>query len=139
MKIFIRMFLAIHVFIYRLTGGKIMGAFGPNPILLLDTMGRKSGKLRTTPLMYTRNGDNYIIAASNGGADSHPAWYHNLKGNPKTTIQVKGDKINVTAQEAPPKERNRLWPLFTAKAPQFKEYEQKTKRQIPMFILRPVK
>lgn len=139
MKIFIRMFLALHVFIYRLTGGKVMGAFGPNPILLLDTMGRKSGKLRTTPLMYTRNGDNYIIAASNGGADSHPAWYHNLKGNPKTTIQVKGDKINVTAQEAPSKERNRLWPLFTAKAPQFKAYEQKTKRQIPMFILRPAK
>ena len=69
MKILTKMFLAVHVFIYRLTGGKVMGKFGANPILLLDSVGRKSGQKRTTPVMYFRDGKNYIVAASNGGAD----------------------------------------------------------------------
>ncbi len=139
MKILIRMFLAVHVFIYRLTGGKLMGKFGGNPILLLDMVGRKSGQHRTTPLMYLRDGKNYVITASNSGADTHPGWYFNLKANPKTTIQVMGEKMTVNAQEAPTKERDRLFAQLTAAAPQFKAYEQKTKRTIPMMILRPAK
>jgi deazaflavin-dependent oxidoreductase (nitroreductase family) len=138
MKILIKMFLAIHVFIYRLTSGKLMGKFGSNPILLLDTVGRKSGQKRTTPLMYLRDGKNYVVAASNGGADAPPGWYFNLKGSPKTMIQVLGEKITVNAQEAPTKERDRLWKQLTTRAPQFAEYEKKTSRVIPMFILRPV-
>ncbi len=139
MKILIRMVMAVHVFIYRLTSGKVMGKFGNNPILLLDTVGRKSGKQRTTPLMYLRDGKNYVITASNGGADAHPGWYFNLKSNPKTIIQVLGEKIPVTVQEAPTKERNRLFAQLTATAPQFKGYEEKTKRTIPMMVLRPTK
>src|SRR5215212_11519731 len=99
MKILIRIVMAAHVFIYRLTSGKVLGKLGNNPILLLDTVGRKSGKHRTTPLMYIRDGKNYVITASNGGADAHPGWYFNLKSNPKTTIQVLGEKMTVNAQE----------------------------------------
>ncbi len=139
MKFLMQLFLNFHVFIYRLTGGKVMGSFGANPILLLDMVGRKTGKKRTTPLMYIRDGNNYVITASAGGADINPAWYYNLKGNPETTIQVLGNKINVIAQEASPDKRKRLWTQLTSLAPQFKQYEKKTKRTIPMFILRPVK
>ena len=138
-KILSQLFLNFHVFIYRLTGGKVMGAFGANSILLLNMVGRKTGKKRTTPLMYFRDGNNYVISASAGGADANPAWYYNLKSNPETTIQVKGDKIQVIAQEASPDKRKKLWAQLTSTAPQFKQYEKKTKRTIPMFILRPVK
>lgn len=139
MKFSIQLFLNVHVLIYRLTNGKVMGAFGANTILLLDMVGRKTGKKRTTPLMYFRDGNNYVISASAGGADTNPAWYYNLKSNPETTIQVKGDKIKVIAQEASPDKRKKLWTQLTSLAPQFKQYEKKTKRTIPMFILRPVK
>lgn len=139
MKFFLQLFLQVHVFIYRLTGGRLLSQFGPNTILLLDTVGRKSGKRRTTPVMYFQDGDGYVIAASAGGADANPGWYYNLKSNPQTTIQVKGDKINVVAQEASPDKRKRLWTRLTSVAPQFKEYEKKTKRVIPMFVLKPVK
>lgn len=138
MKFSIQLFLNVHVLIYRLTSGKVMGAFGANTILLLDMVGRKTGKKRTTPLMYFRDGNNYVISASAGGADANPAWYYNLKSNPETTIQVKGDKIKVIAQEASPDKRKKLWTQLTSLAPQFKQYEKKTKRTIPMFILRPV-
>ena len=139
MKFSIQLFLNVHVLIYRLTNGKVMGAFGANTILLLDMVGRKTGKKRTTPLMYFRDGNNYVISASAGGADTNPAWYYNLKSNPETIIQVKGDKIKVIAQEASPDKRKKLWTQLTSIAPQFKQYEKKTKRTIPMFILRPVK
>ena len=138
-KILSQLFLNFHVFIYRLTGGKVMGAFGANSILLLNMVGRKTGKKRTTPLMYFRDGNNYVISASAGGADANPAWYYNLKGKPETTIQIKGDKIQIIAQEASPDKRKKLWTQLTSTTPQFKEYEKKTKRTIPMFILRPVK
>jgi len=139
MKFSTQLFLSFHVFIYRLTNGKIMGAFGANSILLLDMVGRKSGKKRTTPVMYIRDGDNYVITASAGGADTNPAWYFNLKSNPATTIQVLDQKINIIAQEASPDKRKKLWTQLTSLSPQFKQYEKKTKRIIPMFILRPVK
>jgi deazaflavin-dependent oxidoreductase (nitroreductase family) len=139
MKSLANAFLAFHVFIYRLTKGKVMGAFGPNPLLLLDVVGRKTGKKRTTPVMYFRDGDHYFIAASNSGESKNPGWYYNLKSNPRTTVQIQGDVIPVVAEEASPDERQRLWAMLTERAPQFKQYETKTSRTIPVMILRPVK
>lgn len=133
----VQFFLSGHVGIYRLTSGKIGGRMFGNNVLLLDHVGRKSKQHYTLPLMFFRDQGNYVIAASNGGAAKHPGWYHNLKANPRTTIQVMGDKINAVAEEAAPQERDRLWQHLTTIAPQFKSYETKTTRTIPIFVLRP--
>jgi len=130
-------FLSGHVGIYRLTSGKIGGRMFGNTVLLLDHVGRKSKQRFTLPVMFFRDNGNYVIAASNGGAAKNPGWYHNLKANPRTTIQVMGDKINVVAEEAAPQERDRLWQHLITISPQFKSYETKTTRMIPLFILRP--
>jgi deazaflavin-dependent oxidoreductase (nitroreductase family) len=131
-------FMAIWAFIYRLTGGMLLGSMGlGSPLLLLDTVGRKTGKRRTVPLVYFVDDGRYIITASKGGSDSNPGWYYNLRANPQTTIQVKNKKLTVTASEATPEERTRLWARLVAQSPQFKNYETKTKRLIPMMILKP--
>ncbi len=137
MKIFLKAFLTLHVMLYRLTNGKIGGKMGGNPIVLLDTVGRKSGKARTTPLVYMQDGASYVITASNGGADRHPGWYYNLKEQEQTTIQVQGQKLAVTAELATEETYNRLWAQLVAKHPQFQGYKEKTTRQIPLFILTP--
>jgi F420H(2)-dependent quinone reductase len=137
MKIIAQVGMAIWAFIYRLTGGAVMGSMGSTSLLLLDTVGRKSGKRRTVPLMYIVDDDRYVITASAGGAAANPGWYYNLRANPQTTIQVKDKKLAITAVEATPEERRRLWARLIAQAPQFKGYETKTRRVIPMMILKP--
>jgi deazaflavin-dependent oxidoreductase (nitroreductase family) len=137
MKLFMQLFMSFHVLIYRLTNGKVMGSLNGMQLLLLDTVGRKSGKARTNPLMYIRDGDDYVITASAGGAEKNPGWYYNLRANPRTSIQVLDRKFPVTATEASPAERTRLWAKLVAQAPQFKAYETKTRRTIPMMILKP--
>lgn len=131
------LFTSFHVFLYRLTGGKIGGKFGPGQVLLLDSMGRKTGKVRTNPLMYIRDGNNYVVTASAGGAVRNPGWYHNLKANPRTTIQVMDQKMTVTVEEALAEKREALWAQLTTQQPQFKGYESKTTRKIPILILKP--
>ena len=136
MKIFMQIWMAIHVFLYRVTGGKIGGKMGGD-VLLLDTVGRKSGKQRTNPVMFFRDGGAYVITASAGGAPANPGWYYNLRAHPKTTIQVMGQRIHVTASEADQGERKRLWAKLVSLSPQFKGYETKTPRKIPMLLLKP--
>jgi F420H(2)-dependent quinone reductase len=137
MKIFMQIGMAIHIFLYRLTGGKFGGKMGGNEVLLLNAVGRKSGKQRTNPVMFIRDGGAYVITASAGGAPSNPDWYYNLRAHPQTTIQVMEQRINVTASEADPSERERLWAKLISQSPQFKGYETKTTRKIPMVILYP--
>jgi deazaflavin-dependent oxidoreductase (nitroreductase family) len=138
MNVLMRFFLKGHVFLYRLTGGKIGGKMGSNPILLLDSIGRKSGQKRTTPLVFFRDGDSYVIIASNGGAPAHPAWYHNLKSKAKTTVQVMDKVMSVTAVVASSSERGRIWPELIAKHEQFRQYQEKTEREIPLVVLTPL-
>ncbi|MEM7130441.1 MAG: nitroreductase/quinone reductase family protein [Chloroflexota bacterium] len=137
MKALMKTFLSLHVNLYRLTKGKMGGKMGGNSILLLNTVGRKSGKKFTIPLVYLMEEDNYILIASNGGADKHPGWYFNLKSQPQTTVQVMEQTINVTAEMAPPEERNRLWKNITSTHEQFQAYQEKTERVIQVFVLRP--
>jgi deazaflavin-dependent oxidoreductase (nitroreductase family) len=137
MKLFMQMWMAVHVFLYRLTGGKVLGKMGSTDVLLLDTVGRKSGKQRTTPVMFFRDDGDYVITASAGGSPSNPGWYYNLRAHPQTTIQVMDQHINVTASEADPGERERLWAKLVSLSPQFKSYETKTTRKIPMLLLKP--
>ncbi len=133
---FFKLFIASHVGLYRLTKGKLGGKMGNNEILLLTTTGRKSGKVRTTPVVFFRDKASFVVVASNGGAATHPAWYHNLVAERKASIVVKGEEIKVKASEATGKERERLWKTITDKADQFAQYQTKTEREIPVMVLK---
>ena len=119
--------------------GRVGGMFEGMPLLLLHHTGAKSGKSRVNPLAYQDDGGRYVIFASKGGAPEHPAWYHNLKANPNTTIEVGTEEIDVIASEASGEERERLFRTQAERIPQFAEYEQKTERMIPVMILTPTK
>ena len=105
------------------------------PVLLITTTGRRSGEPRTTPLIYGRNGDDYLIVASRGGADTPPAWYHNLNADPDVEVQVKADKFHAHARTATPEEKDGLWRTMTAVWPAYDEYQAKTEREIPVVVL----
>lgn len=137
MKSIIQSFMALHVFLYRLTDGWIGGKLGPNQILLLHTVGRKSGKAYIAPLVYFADGENLVIMASNNGADRHPGWYHNVRAAPQVTVTVQDMTLTVTAEVAQDPERSRLWAILISKHDQFRRYQEKTQRQIPLIILRP--
>jgi deazaflavin-dependent oxidoreductase (nitroreductase family) len=105
--------------------------------LLLTTRGRKSGKLRRTALIYGRDGDRYIIVASKGGAQKHPEWYLNLRETPEVTVQVGSEKFTARARTATPEEKPRLWQTMTAIWPEYDNYQNRTKREIPVIVLEP--
>jgi deazaflavin-dependent oxidoreductase (nitroreductase family) len=133
----LKLFSRIHVFLYGLSGGRIGGKFKAAPVLLLTTTGRKSGKRRTTPLLYGEDAGRYVVVASVGGAPKHPAWYLNLRDNANATIQVGGRTLGVRAETATPEERARLWPLMTGIYAPYDDYQAKTSREIPIVILTP--
>jgi deazaflavin-dependent oxidoreductase (nitroreductase family) len=136
-KTAMRMISGTHEFWYRLTGGLIGGRFGRLPILLLTTTGRKSGKKRTTPLVYLPYGENMVIIASNGGSDRHPEWWLNLRADPTAKVQVGPDIKAVTAEKAQGAERDRLWREVNELYHGYDEYQRSTKREIPVVVLRP--
>jgi F420H(2)-dependent quinone reductase len=129
--------MKVHVSFYRLTGGAIGGKLAGRPMLLLTTLGRKSGLERITPILYFSDGNRYILIASNGGAPKHPQWFLNLLAQPEAKAQIKQDILNVIATQADPEERQRLWSLVTAKYQNFADYQKKTTREIPVVILTP--
>ncbi|MDQ5824572.1 MAG: nitroreductase family deazaflavin-dependent oxidoreductase [Chloroflexota bacterium] len=126
-----------HVAIYRRTGGRLGGRIRELPVLLLTTTGRKSGQQRTQPLNYLRYGYAYVVAASNSGRDSYPAWFLNLQSNPHATVQVKRKVFPVVARMATEEEQTRLWEDLIAKGRNYAEYRKMTDRHIPMVILEP--
>ena len=127
-----------HVDRYRETDGEEGHEWRGTITLLLTTTGRKSGEQRTTPLIYQPAGDDaYAIVASKGGADAPPAWYLNLQEEPEVGVQVKGDRFTAKARTATPDEKAELWPKMTATWPDYDEYQKKTDREIPVFLLEP--
>jgi deazaflavin-dependent oxidoreductase (nitroreductase family) len=105
---------------------------------LLDHVGAKSGRKRTAPLLYVRDGDDIVLVASKGGYPKHPAWFHNLKANPETTVQVGGERIPVRARVASPAERQRLWPKVEEAWPSYRTYQARSGgRERPLVILEP--
>ncbi len=106
-------------------------------MLLLDHIGAKSDIKRTTPLVYVADDPDVVIVASKGGHPRHPAWYHNLRANPNTTIQIGSDRRAVHARVATPQERERLWPKAVATYAGYQGYQQRTDREIPLVILEP--
>jgi len=125
-----------HTFVYRLSGGKVAGRMAGGPILLLTTVGRKSGKERTLPLLYLADGDAVVLVASNGGAAKHPLWWLNLQTNPQAKVQRGGLVTTVTARQATSEERVRLWPLLVKLYNGYGDYQKRTPREIPVVILR---
>lgn len=120
---------------FRANEGKVGGMFEGAPMILLTTIGAKSGLPRISPLVYTTDGDRMVIIASKGGAPSHPDWYHNLKANPDATAEVGKETFAVTATEEVGDERKRLYDQMAAIMPNFAEYQRNTGREIPLFTL----
>jgi deazaflavin-dependent oxidoreductase (nitroreductase family) len=129
-------FTRAHVLLYRLSGGRLGGTFRGAPVLLLSHVGRKSGRRRTNPLLYLWDGDDLVIVASKGGSARHPAWWVNLRASPTTTVEVGREKRTVTASQASPEEKARLWPRLVEMYPDYDKYQARTARDIPVVILR---
>jgi deazaflavin-dependent oxidoreductase (nitroreductase family) len=124
-----------HVKRYRETNGAEGHDWQGTHTLILTTKGRKSGQERSTPLIYGRSGDDYLVVASKGGADQPPAWYLNLDADPDAEVQVKADRFKVRARTANDEEKPELWETMVAEWPAYNDYQQKTKRQIPVVVL----
>jgi deazaflavin-dependent oxidoreductase (nitroreductase family) len=134
----LRRLIGVHGAIYRLSGGHVGHHIpGIPPMLLLDHVGAKSGKERTSPLAYLRDGEDLVIVASKGGSPRNPAWFHNLRAHPDTTVQVGSERREVRARVASPAERKRLWPKVLDLYSGYAGYQDRTEREIPVVILAP--
>ena len=127
----------VHAAVYRASGGRVAGDAGSLQVLLLTTTGRKTGKQRTAPLLFVRDGDDLVVVASNGGMDWFPAWWLNLQQDSAAVVEIGRERQAVVASEADPERRARLWPEFTGPYPGYLKYAARTTRQIPLVILRP--
>ena len=137
-KFILKSAISVIVFLYRLTGGGIGGKMQSLPVLLLTTTGRKSGKERTVPLGFLRDGSDYVIIASYGGQPRNPAWFFNLQSHPEATIQVKKRQMQVKAETANPEKKHELWAHLIEVSPSYANYQKRTTRDIPMVILHPI-
>lgn len=124
---------------FRSSGGKVGGAFAGAPMILVTHRGAKSGKTYTTPLVYSKDGDRYVIIASKAGAPTHPAWYHNLIAHPEVTVEIGHETFKAKVVEAKGSERDRLFSAQASLMPQFNEYQKNTSRKIPVLALERVK
>jgi deazaflavin-dependent oxidoreductase (nitroreductase family) len=124
---------------FRANAGKVGGAFAGRQLLLLHTIGAKSGKERVNPVAYITDGGRLVVVASKGGAPTNPDWYHNLIANPLVTVEVGTEKFQARAAVMPEPERTRLYAQMVAAMPGFAEYQRKTTRLIPVIALTRVK
>src|SRR5258706_10321040 len=119
----------------RENNGKVGGYFDGMDLILLNTIGAKSGKISTVPVAYTKEGDKFVVVASKGGSHENPAWYFNLLSNPKIEVEVGSEKFKAIATNTTGEERERLYNQHAEEYPQFHEYRKKTSREIPVFLL----
>src|SRR5438309_10685712 len=128
----------VHKLVLKVSGGRLGGNLLHMPVLELTTTGRKSGQPRTVMLTSpVQEGDTFVIVASRGGDDQHPAWFLNLRDNPDVEVTTREGKRRMRARVASPEERARLWPLVTADHKNYAGYQTKTKREIPLVLLEP--
>lgn len=124
-----------HIRAYRESGGEVGYIWNGVPTLLLTTTGRRTGQRRTSALIFARDGDDYLVVASMGGAPNHPQWYLNLQANPQAKIQVQSEELNVVARTASADEKPRLWKIVTGVWPNYDTYQSRTSRDIPLVVL----
>ncbi|TMI08773.1 nitroreductase family deazaflavin-dependent oxidoreductase [Candidatus Bathyarchaeota archaeon] len=122
---------------FRKNHGKVGGQFEGAPILLINHTGARTGKPRTNPVMYLKDGHRYLVFASKGGAPTNPDWYRNLKAHPNVKIEVGNETIDVIAEEITGPERERLFARQASLYPQFAQYQRDTKRIIPVIAFTP--
>ncbi|MEX1247390.1 MAG: nitroreductase family deazaflavin-dependent oxidoreductase [Anaerolineales bacterium] len=137
MNLFYKFVIGIHMALYKVSRGVIGGSMVNLDVLLLTTTGRISGKPRTTPLGFFREGDDYVLIASNGGSDSHPKWLFNLKNNPNVRIRIKDKEFSAIARQATLEHRNHLWARLLQLSPWYDRYAKRTQRVIPLVLLHP--
>ena len=126
------------IFLYRRTAGRIGGKVSGQPILLLTTIGRKTGQTRTSPLMYLRHGDDLLVTASANGADRNPGWFYNLVAQPDVDVEIGPDLVKMRARVTEKEERDALYKRFSDSLSRFAGYEEKTSRVIPVVALAPI-
>ncbi len=133
----VKLFLAANVGIYRATRGKIGGSMFGGQVLLLTTKGNKTGRSRTTPVMYFDDGASRVVIASAGGSPVHPAWFKNLSRHPEVRVEVKAEAYPARAEVASGDERARIWQRVISEQPRFAEYAKKSQgREIPVVVLK---
>ncbi|GAD85831.1 nitroreductase family deazaflavin-dependent oxidoreductase [Nocardia asteroides] len=121
---------------FRANGGRVGGMFeGNEHMVIITTTGAKSGRAITNPLVYLPDGERIVLIASNGGADRHPAWYHNLVANPELTVELPTETFTAKAELVTEPERTALYDRMVELMPGFGEYREKTSRQIPVFAI----
>lgn len=126
-----------HIKAYQESDGEVGYLWNGVPTLLLTVTGRRSGGKHTSALIFARDGEDYLVVASLGGAPRHPLWYLNLQANPEAEIQVKADRIAVVARTASAAEKDRLWQIVVAGWPNYDVYQARTEREIPIVVLSP--
>jgi len=137
-EILIKPMSDLNTWIYRISGGKLGARWLRGaPVMLLTTMGRKSGKPRTKPVLYLRDRDDVVIVASKGGMSRHPSWYLNLEANPNVEIEIGTAKASMKAGRATEEEKAALWPRLVEMYRDFDDYQARTERNIPVVVLSP--
>lgn len=128
----------VHRAVFTATKGRLLGNFFGMPVVLLETVGRKSGKKRQTMLTSpVQDGDRFVLVASWGGDHRHPTWFLNLRANPDVEVTMNGSKRRMRAREATPEERAEMWPRVTKQYKGYAGYQTKTDREIPLVIVEP--
>jgi deazaflavin-dependent oxidoreductase (nitroreductase family) len=131
----IRLIGRLHAWLWKLTGGKLGNAFGTAPFMMLTTRGRKTGRERTTPVLYLQDGADLIVVASFGGNDMHPAWYLNLERCPEAEVIINGERRRLLASQVSSEEKKLIWARLVKMYPNFAVYQQLTRREIPLLQL----
>jgi deazaflavin-dependent oxidoreductase (nitroreductase family) len=127
----------LNVPVYRLTRGRLFGKIGRAPVLLLTSIGRRSGQPRTAPVLYLADGERVVVIGSNAGNERAPAWSYNLKANPDAEVQIGGEVRFIRARVAEDEERAELWRKMNEQYAGFDDYEERTSRDIAVFVLEP--
>ena len=135
MSLKVRVLSELHHGLYALSGGRIGRRIAGMPVLLLTTVGRKSGRPRTVPLTYFEDGDSIVVVASYGGRPRNPAWFENLLVNPEVEVRIAHERRRLRARRATSEERARLWPRVIATYDGYRAYQEKTDREIPLAVL----
>lgn len=133
----VKPFSRLNAFVYRLSGGRLLGRFSGRDICLVTMTGARSGKQRTVPLMYVPYEDGVIIVASLGGAPKHPVWYYNLVKHPDIEVQYRDRKLKLRARLVDPELKAKLWPTCVEYYPPYEDYQKRTDRDIPVFLCEP--
>lgn len=134
-----RIIPAVHLAVYRATNGRLSSRLAGQPMLLLTTKGRHTGRRRVVPLLYVPDGEDMIVIGSNWGGRRNPDWYWNVRADPHARVQAGRRKTKVTAHIVTPEERPRVWSLVVAQYDRYENYKARTKgiREIPLVVLRP--